>query len=84
MRRIGIDANVAILLGFFQGIAKTDNVVDGNNMVRLPKDAQDRTAYSRDQFFYRRGAKMVAAPFLAADGAVEHDRAGDVVPLRRQ
>src|SRR5687768_5025910 len=38
VRGAGIDTDVTILLGFFQGIAKSHDVVDGNNMVRLAEN----------------------------------------------
>jgi len=51
-------------------------------MIGLAKDSQYRTSDLGDQLFDGRGAKWIALPVPAADGAIEHHGAGDVVPFR--
>ena len=49
-----------------------------------PKTPEHGTIHLRDQLFDRRRAELVALPLPAADSAVKHHRARDVISFRRQ
>ena len=84
VRRVAVQPHMIALLGFLQTVAEAHDIVHGYDMIRLAEDSQDRARYSRDELLDRRRPKLIAVPFLAADGAVEHHRSRDVISLGRE
>src|SRR5262245_17777794 len=83
MGRVAVDADAAALLRCLEAVAEARYVVDGNDMIGLAEDAQDRTTDFGDQLIDRCRPQLVALPFSPTDGAIEHHHAGNVAAVRR-
>jgi hypothetical protein len=51
-------------------------------MVRLAEDSQHRARNLRDEFFDGRGPKLIAIPFLTANGAIKHHNSSNIISIR--
>ena len=50
-------------------------------MIRLAEDSQHRARNLRDEFFDGGRPKLVAIPFLTADGTIKHHNSSDIISI---
>src|SRR4029077_19027948 len=81
MGRVAIKPHMIALLRPFHATAEPDHIIHGYDMIRLSEDSQYGARYLRHEFLDRGRSKLVAIPFLAADGAIKHHNSGDIISI---
>src|SRR5262245_19008339 len=81
MWRGAVQSNVIIFLRPFQATAEPDHIINGYHMSRFAEDSQHRARHLCYEFFDRGRPKLIAIPFLTANGTIKHHSSSDIISI---